>query len=72
MSELSLHVNGEPVSLLLADDATLQGLLDQLEVQATRGVAVALNDHVIPRAQWASTSVARGDRVEIIRATQGG
>ena len=72
MSELSLHVNGEPVSLLLADDATLQGLLERLEVQAQRGVAVALNDHVIPRGQWAITPVTQGDRVEIIRATQGG
>jgi len=39
---------------------------------APRGVAVAVNDMVVPRTQWAARRLAPGDAVEIVRATQGG
>ena len=37
-----------------------------------RGLAVALNGAVVPRAAWPSTTLREGDRVEIVRARQGG
>jgi sulfur carrier protein len=37
-----------------------------------RGVAVAVNGEVVPRAAWDRTTVAAGDRVEVLTATQGG
>jgi sulfur carrier protein len=37
-----------------------------------RGVAVALNGAVVPRARWAETPLAAGDAVEIVHALQGG
>ena len=39
---------------------------------APRGVAVALNDQVLRRAEWAGTAVRDGDRIEILTAVQGG
>lgn len=36
------------------------------------GVAVAVNDRVVPRSRWRSTHVVLGDRVEIVSAVQGG
>jgi len=36
------------------------------------GVAVALNGSVAPRAQHETTSIKDDDRIEIIRAVQGG
>ena len=38
----------------------------------TRGVAVAVNSEVVPRSTWLDALVAAGDRVEILRAVQGG
>ena len=38
----------------------------------TRGVAVAVNDTVVARRQWASHRIENGDVVEIVRAVQGG
>lgn len=69
---MRLHINGEERELELAGQATLQAALEQLEVGQGRGVAVAVNDRVVPRSQWAERALAEGDRVEIIRATQGG
>ena len=39
---------------------------------ARAGVAVAVNDAVVPRGAWASTALRERDRVEILTAVQGG
>lgn len=39
---------------------------------ATRGIAVALNDTVVPRGRWGQTVLAPGDRLEIVKVLQGG
>lgn len=36
------------------------------------GLAVAVNEAVVPRAQWPSRHIAAGDVIEIVRATRGG
>jgi sulfur carrier protein len=52
---------------------TVAALLAEREVPTTgRGVAVALNGAVVPRAHWATTALRAGDVVEIVRAMQGG
>jgi sulfur carrier protein len=38
----------------------------------TGGIAVAINDRVIPRADWATTTPKPNDRIEIITAIGGG
>ena len=37
-----------------------------------RGVAVALDGEVVPRARWDDTALDEGQRVEVVRAVQGG
>jgi sulfur carrier protein len=36
------------------------------------GVAVALNQEVLPRRRWAETPVRAGDAIELLTAVQGG
>lgn len=71
---LPLMVNGEPLHLPSddAERAPLDALLTHLEMPAVRGVAIAINDEVVPRSTWATHTLRPHDRVEIIRATQGG
>jgi sulfur carrier protein len=52
--------------------ATVRALLEQEEIADARGVAVALNGAVVPRAEWDRTQLNAGDTVEIVRARQGG
>jgi sulfur carrier protein len=57
----------------LADDATVQSAVDALDLPAAgRGVAVAVDLEVVPRAQWETHKLDDGARVEILRAIQGG
>jgi sulfur carrier protein len=37
-----------------------------------RGVAVAVNGEVVPRADWVRTELRAGDQVEVLTAAQGG
>jgi sulfur carrier protein len=70
MAEASIRVNGESEPLAAA---TLEALLAEKEVDTgQRGIAVALNGAVVPRAQWPQTRLQAGDNVEIVRARQGG
>ena len=67
---MTLEVNGERRELSLAD-ATLAEVLAALGIEA-RGVAVAVNDRVVRRGEFAQQRVAEGDRIEIVRAVAGG
>jgi sulfur carrier protein len=52
---------------------TLAALLEEKAVDtAQRGIAVALNGAVVPRAAWKETPLRAGDTIEIVRARQGG
>lgn len=65
------YVNNTPheaaENQLLADLLTALGQATQ-----TRGLAVAVNDTVVPRTEWATHAVQPHDRILLIRATQGG
>jgi len=37
-----------------------------------RGVAVALNAEVVPRAAWPKTEIKAGDKLEVVRPLAGG
>jgi sulfur carrier protein len=37
-----------------------------------RGVAVAVDGEVVPRGEWASTTLSEGQKVEVLQAVQGG
>jgi sulfur carrier protein len=66
---MKVIVNGEPREF--PDGATVAGVLAAVTA-ATTGVAVALNDEVVRRAEWAATSVHDADRLEVLTAVQGG
>jgi sulfur carrier protein len=67
----TIRVNGENEPL--GEQTTLDALLAEKTADtAQRGIAVALNGSVVPRAAWPQTVLRAGDSVEIVRARQGG
>jgi sulfur carrier protein len=67
---MTIRVNDQPRRV--ADSATLFDLLRELALAERRGVAVAVNDDVVPRVGWPTRVLAEADRVLVIQATQGG
>ncbi|WP_330283849.1 sulfur carrier protein ThiS [Streptomyces sp. NBC_00588] len=66
---MNISVNGEPRRI--AAGTALDTVVKTL-TPAPSGVAAALNETVVPRAQWPSTPLREGDRVEVLTAVQGG
>ena len=65
-----IFVNGEPRERA---GATIAELLADLGVEArARGVAVAVDGEVVPRAEWGERRITEGERVEALSAMQGG
>jgi sulfur carrier protein len=68
---IHITVNGQPTEL--ERDAMLVEMLRRLGMaEDTAGVAIAVNDAVVPRSGWTTQRLRDGDVVEIIRAVQGG
>ena len=71
VASIAIHVNGEPREV--PGGLTVEALLRHLDRDpGMPGFAVAVNDAVVRRAEWARATVDGGDRVEIVTASQGG
>jgi sulfur carrier protein len=72
---MRLNVNGEERESACRDLADLwrAEIADMNpELPNPKGFAIALNGAVVRRDAWATTALNDGDRIEIIRAMQGG
>ncbi|WP_336487106.1 sulfur carrier protein ThiS [Methylobacterium nigriterrae] len=70
---MKLTVNGQPRECEAADiEALFRVEAEETGIEGPQGIAIALNGRVVRRRDWARTPVAEGDRVEIVRAMQGG
>lgn len=54
------------------ENSTLQVVLDVLGISAPRGIALAVNNQVVPKSRWEAFPLQKNDKVILIRATQGG
>ncbi|WP_119679649.1 sulfur carrier protein ThiS [Indioceanicola profundi] len=65
-----IKLNGKP------REGAPSGLVELLAREgydpAAKGIAVALNGAVVPRARWGETSLSPGDELEIVKIMQGG
>jgi sulfur carrier protein len=67
---MRLRVNGKQQE---TSARTVVALLQWLDMDPGRkGIAVAVNDHVIPRSRWSEETLHENDRIEIVSAVQGG
>lgn len=69
---MDLVINGEEQTFSPQRVGSVAQLMEAMEIEKARGVAVAVNDEVVPRGEWERAELGDGDRVEVIRATQGG
>jgi sulfur carrier protein len=65
-----IYVNDRRQEILA--ESTLVDVIRELGLEAKKGVAVAVNGQVVPRAEWGSRSLEKEARILVIQATQGG
>ena len=51
---------------------TLSDILQESGYEGKKGIAVAVNESVVPKNEWSQTELTENDKVLIITATQGG
>jgi thiamine biosynthesis protein ThiS len=64
-----LHINGEQRDF--PDGLTVAALVAQLGMKPDR-VAVELNLEIVSRAQWETTTLKNGDKLEVVHFVGGG
>ncbi len=67
--KLQVVVNGRPQEL--AAGTLLETLLLELKV-ASKGVAVEVNEQIVPRSSHGSWQLQNGDRIEVVSFVGGG
>lgn len=67
---MNLTVNDEPRNF--ADDLNLAQIVCELGMAERKGIAVAVNQSVVPSSLWADRELKDGDQIILIEATQGG
>ncbi|MFL5727855.1 MAG: sulfur carrier protein ThiS [Cytophagaceae bacterium] len=67
---MNLFVNNEKKEI--QNPLNIAGLLGEIKLHSAKGIAVAINNEVIPKSDWEKYSLKENDKVTIIRATQGG
>jgi sulfur carrier protein len=67
---MKVLLNGERTDL--SEGTAVHDMLVDLGRAEGRGVAVALNGEVVPRAAWSDTVLAEDDQVEVLAAIGGG
>lgn len=74
MKEVQVVLNGRSVDLPYG--TTIAEVVELLSPaphgDGHRGVAVAINEEVVPRSGWPTVTIGQGDRIDVLVAAQGG
>ncbi|MDE0772081.1 MAG: sulfur carrier protein ThiS [Salibacteraceae bacterium] len=54
------------------NESSLSELISTLNLIEQKGIAIALNNKVVTKTKWESTTLSEKDKITIIKATQGG
>ena len=67
---MNIYVNNKLHEIITQSRIT--NALETLNITAQKGIAIAVNNNVIPKADWESYELQEEDKVTLIKATQGG
>lgn len=65
-----ITINGKEFSSSLP--TTIRQLFAELKTDINQGIAIAVNNEVIPKKEWETRTVSDNDNIILIKATQGG
>ena len=68
----TITVNGKAAEISSKADLIELLKIQNIDVESIKGIAVAVNERIVRRTDWASTPLVGGERIEIVTARQGG
>jgi sulfur carrier protein len=67
---MEISINSKTIEL--PDNAGILEALQNVQINNSNGIAIAVNNQVVPRSDWTDLKLKDGDKITLIRATQGG
>jgi len=67
---MQITINNQ--SYTFDEHVSLEHAVESLSLEDTTGIALALNEEIIPRRQWNETILSHDDKIIIIGAVAGG
>ncbi len=55
----------------IVQSSNITELIEELAL-SSKGIAIAINNQVVPKSTWENTAIEAGMHITIIKATQGG
>jgi sulfur carrier protein len=65
-----MKINGKEFQM--NGEKALADVFSEYQIETPKGIAVAVNNQVIPRLKWSEKIISLTDEITIIKATQGG
>lgn len=70
LNMIEIIVNGE--NMQLQNSISVFELIHHLQLIDKKGIAIAVNEEIIPKSQWEVYFLSASDKIIIIHATAGG
>ena len=67
---MTVFVNNQSVETQAT--ASLRSLLAELAIADKKGIAVAVDNAIVPRTAWEQVALSGNEKITILQATQGG
>ncbi|WP_020601343.1 sulfur carrier protein ThiS [Spirosoma spitsbergense] len=67
---MNVSVNNQSVET--GESTSLGCLLTELALADKKGIAVAVNNAIVPRTSWEQFALSGNEKITILQATQGG
>ena len=67
---MNIYINNKLQEL--PHEAKIKDALSALDITVQKGIAIAVNNNVIPHTEWESFTLQADDKMMLIRATQVG
>ena len=67
---MKIRLNGNTVEL--PDESSLPSVFQLMKTESDQGIALAVNNKVVPKKEWQSCVLKENDNVLLIRTSQGG
>jgi len=69
---VTMEVNLNHQNFIVPDQCSIHLLLADVLRHPAQGLAIAINENIVPKSQWESHILRSGDKIVLIKATQGG
>lgn len=67
---MNVYINSKPQEI--SAESKIADAFALLNITTPKGIAIAVNNNVIPKAEWDTYKLQEDDKVILIRAAQGG